>query len=78
MRTFWNCLIKYKPLQEKFPCSVLTFSMILAINTFLNRMLVDLSIISPTLVISNAASEHLNRLEINFKQYFTSDFFPIP
>ena len=41
---------------------------------FLNRMLADLSIISLPLVVSNAAFEHLNRLETNFKQYFTSDF----
>ena len=41
---------------------------------FLNRMLADLSIISLPLVVSNAASKHLNRLETNFKQYFTSDF----
>ena len=41
---------------------------------FLNRMPADLSIISLPLVVSNATSEHLNRLETNFKQYFTSDF----
>ena len=41
---------------------------------FLNCMLADLSIISLPLVVSNAASEHWNRLETNFKQYFTSDF----
>ena len=42
---------------------------------FLNRMLADLSIIiSLPSVVSNAASEHVNRLETNFKQYFTSDF----
>ena len=41
---------------------------------FFNRMLADLSIISLPLVVSNAASEHFNRLETNFKQYFTSDF----
>ena len=37
-------------------------------------MLDDLSIISLPLVVSNTASEHLNRFETNFKQYFTSDF----
>ena len=37
-------------------------------------MLADLSIISLPLVVSNTVSEHLNRLETNFKQYFTSDF----
>ena len=37
-------------------------------------MLPDLAIISLPLVVSNSASEHLNRLETNFKQYFTSDF----
>ena len=37
-------------------------------------MLADLFIISLPLVVSNAASEHLSRLETNFKQYFTSDF----
>ena len=37
-------------------------------------MQADLSIISLPLVVSNAASEHLNRLETNFKQYFTSGF----
>ena len=41
---------------------------------FLNSMLADLSIISLPLVVSNTASDHLNRLETNFKQYFTSDF----
>ena len=41
---------------------------------FLNRTLADLFIISLPLVVSNAASEHLNRLETNFQQYFTSDF----
>ena len=34
---------------------------------FLNRMIADLSIISLPLVVSNTASEHLNRFETNFK-----------
>ena len=42
---------------------------------FLNCMLADLSVSSLPLVVSNTASERLNALEANFKQYFTSDFF---
>ena len=44
---------------------------------FLNRMLADLSIISLPLVVSNTASEHLNRLETNFKQVFYQRFFSL-
>ena len=45
-------------------------------NTFLftRWMLADLSIVFLPLVVSNAASEHLNGLKTNSKQYFTSDF----
>ena len=45
-------------------------------NTFLfaRWMLAELSIVSLSLVVSNAASEHLHRLRTNSKQYFTSGF----
>ena len=46
--------------------------------SFCNRMLPDLFLVSLPLVVSNAASEHLNRLETNSKQYFTKIFLPTP
>ena len=41
---------------------------------FARWILADLSIVSLPLVVSNATSEHLNRVATNSKQYFTSDF----